>query len=377
MDIPLCEPFIRDEEHQAVQEVLDSGWLAHGPMNEEFEDRFAECVGVDHAISMNSCTSALQLAIEAQDIDGEVLVPSFTWVASVNAIVTAGAQPVFVDIEPGTRNMDPTILEDAVTESTEAIMPVHYGGHPCEMEPISEVAAEHDLAVIEDSAETIGGEYRGQRTGSFGLGCFSFYPTKNITTGEGGILTTNDDDLAERIRALVGHGVSTTTLDRENADQSWYRAASYSGYNYRMSNIHAALGVEQMKRLDELNRRRREHATYLTAAITDINGITPPIERDDARHVYQMYTILTDPEVDRDRFVEALTDNGIGASVHFYPPVHEQPRYEGSGASTTDLPVTEHVSRRIVTLPMFPQLTQDQLDYMIDAVQRAVGEARG
>lgn len=374
MDIPLCEPAVDQAEIDEIADVLESGWLAHGPKNEEFEERFADYVGVEHAISMNSCTSALHLAIEANDITGEVLVPSFTWVASANAIVTAGAKPIFVDIRPDSRNIDPSSVEEAITDSTEAIMPVHYGGQSCDMNTLLEIADDHDLTIIEDSAETIGGEYQGRPTGSFGIGCFSFYPTKNITTGEGGMLTTNDDSLAKRVRGLVGHGIPSTTLDREDADESWYRAATQAGYNFRMSNIHAAIGVRQLDRLAELNQKRREHATYLNDRLAEIDGVQPPVERNDRKHVYQMYTVRTGPAVDRDEFVRALNDRGVGASVHFYPPVHQQPRYEDSDAIHVDLSTTEAVASSIVTLPMYPQLEQDALEYMVESIAEVVQE---
>lgn len=373
-EIPLCDPPLGDEEVEAVEEVIRSGWLAHGPKNEEFEDLFAEYVGVDHAISMNSCTSALQLAIECHNITGEVLVPSFTWVASVNTIVQAGATPVLVDIDPETRNVDPDSLEAAITDETEAIMIVHYGGQPCDMDAIVDITEEHDLLLVEDSAETIGGEYRGQPTGSFGVGCFSFYPTKNITTGEGGMLTTDDAEFARKVRAYVGHGIESTTLDRENADESWYRAASSAGYNFRMTNMQAAMGVEQMQKVETLNQQRRDHAAYLTEQLASVPGITTPHEADHCKHVYQMYTVMTDESVERDALVRRLNERDIGASVHFYPPVHQQPRYENADIRQTDLSNTEYVADNIVTLPMFPGLETSQLDRMVTAIKEVLEE---
>jgi perosamine synthetase len=373
-DISLCDPPVGDEEVAAVENVIQSGWLAHGPKNEEFEELFADYIGTDYAISMNSCTSALQLAIECHGITGEVLVPSFTWVASANAIVTAGATPVFVDIDPETRNVDPASLERAVSDETEAIMVVHYGGHPCAMDEIVNIAEEHDLLLIEDSAETIGGKYESQLTGTFGIGCFSLYPTKNITTGEGGLLTTDDEEFAKKVRAYVGHGVKSTTLDREGAEKSWYRAATYEGYNFRMTNMQAAIGVEQMRKIKSLNEKRRENATYLTNRLSAVEGIEPPVERENCKHVYQMYTVMTDGSIDRDTFVEELNHRGIGASVHFYPPVHQQPRYENADIRATDLSNTDYVASNIVTLPMFPGLDEPQLDRIAAAVETVVNE---
>ena len=213
-NIPLCIPSIGDEEIKSVVEVIKSGWMAHGPKNREFEEQFQTYLGVKHAITMNSCTSALHLALVGLGIEGEVIVPSFTFVASVNAILLAGARPVLVDIEEGSRNISPELIEQAITAETEAIMVVHYAGLPAAMPQIIETAQKHNLRIIEDSAECLGGSYNNKQTGSFDIGCFSFFPTKNITTGEGGMITTNDDDLARNCRALLGHGVDSTTFQQ-------------------------------------------------------------------------------------------------------------------------------------------------------------------
>lgn len=376
MEVSLCDPDIRDAEVDAVEEVLRSGWLAHGPKNDEFEEAFADYVDAEHAISLNSCTSALQLAIEANDVTGEVILPSFTWVASANAVVTGGAEPVFVDINPETRNIDPDAVEAAITDETEAIMVVHYGGLACDMDRIIEISDEHDLQVIEDSAETIGGTYDGQAAGTFATGCYSFYPTKNITTAEGGILTTDDDELAEEVRTLLGHGIPSTTFDREDADKSWYRAATKAGYNFRMSNVQAALGVEQLKRLNEMNGARQEHATYYDDALVDVEGIVTPTVPENREHVYQMYTVLTGENIDRDSLLNRLNDEGVGASAHFYPPVHEQPRYEGAEYQRHDLSTTEQVARDIVTLPMYPTMTDKEREYVVDTLVSTVDDLR-
>ena len=374
--IPLCVPDIGEGDLRAVQEVVRSGWLTHGPKTEEFEERFAEYIGVKRAVAMNSCTSALFLAIKAQGITGEVILPSFTFVASANAVVTAGAIPVFADIEYDTCNIDPTSIEERITQRTEAIMVVHYGGQSCQMDRIMAIAERHGLALIEDSAETIGGEFRGRKAGSFGTGCFSFFPTKNITTGEGGMLTTDDEALADKVKALVGHGIFSDTFQREKAERPWFRAASLAGYNFRMSNILGALGVEQLKRIEQLNEARRRHAAYLSTRLADVEEIDLPVESDGCRHVYQMYTIKVKPPIDRNRFVLALREKGIGASVHFDPPAHLQPYYQERFGGNADLPVTEQVAKRIVTLPMYPRLTEHELESIATAVMTTLSEAR-
>jgi len=374
--IPLCIPYTGQEEKDAVNEVIDSGWYAHGPKNHEFEEGFAEYLGVEHALSMNSCTSALHLAVEGLGITGEVILPSFTFVASANAVITGGARPVFADIEEDTCNIDPESIERLIGPDTEAIMPIHYGGQSAEMTRILEIAKAHHLHVIEDSAETIGGTHQGQLTGSFGVGCFSFYPTKNLTTGEGGMLTTNDGELAKKVKTLLAHGIDKSTYEREDLEKSWFRSASRVGYNFRLSNILAAIGVEQLKKLPEMNRLRRKLSKKLTAALSEIDGITPPVEREENVHVYQMYTIRVSEDIDRDEFVRSLNEKGIGASIHFFPPVHHMKPYQGPEFRRDDLSTTEKVIREIVTLPMYPQMSDEDLDYMVDSIKETISKLR-
>ncbi len=367
--IPLSVPDLGEEEIERVIKVLKSGWLAHGPQNEELEKKFADYIGVKHAVALNSCTSALQLAIQASGLRGEIIVPSFTFVASANSIVTAGCRPVFAEIDYDTCNIDPGKIEEKITEETVGIMPVHFAGQSCRMDEIMEIAEKHDLVVIEDSAETIGGTYRGRMAGSFGIGCFSFFPTKNITTGEGGMLATNDEELAEKVKALKGHGISTTTYEREKREKPWLRAAVLAGYNYRMSDVLAAIGVVQLKKLDKMNEARRKHAHYLNEKLKEFEEIYTPVELKECKHVYQMYTVKLSENVDRTTFIKKLREAGVGASVHFDPPVHLQPYYmEMFGCKKGDLPITEKVSESIVTLPMYPQLKWNELDFIISTI---------
>lgn len=375
INVPLGKPYTNAFEKKALLEVLASGWLTHGPKNKEFEKVFADYLGVKYALTVNSCASALFLALLAADIKGEVLVPSFTFVASANAIVNAGAKPVWVDIDYNTGNLDPIDAERKITPKTKAIMPVHYAGQSCRMDKIMVLAKKHHLVVIEDSAEAIGTKYKNKFTGSFGLGCFSFFPTKNITTGEGGMLTTNDQAVYEKAKALSGHGIASSTLEREKINRPWLRAATFSGYNFRMSNLLAAIGVEQMKKLDKMNKLRREHAGYLNKGLKKMTDkIDLPVENKNCYHTYQMYTIkLKDPSK-REAFFKGMTDRGIGVSVHFDPPVHLQPYYlKNYPAKKGSLPVTEKVSNSIVTLPMYPGLTRKDLDFIIKAVKETVG----
>lgn len=363
--IPLAKPYTDEKEMEAIKKVMDSGWLASGPKSKEFESIFADYIGVKHAISVNSCTSALELAIQAMGIKGEVIVPSFTFVATANSVVTSGAKPVFAEIHEDTCNIDPSDILEKITPKTEAIIPVHFAGQSCEMKEIMDIAADKGLKVIEDSAECIGGTYEGKKAGSFGdASCFSFFPTKNITTGEGGMVTTDDDELASKIKTLRGHGISKSTHDREGSNK-WERAAVEAGYNYRMCDINAAIGVEQMKKIDHMNKKRIESAEFLNSNI-DGGKVSLPVTRKGCNHVYQMYTVKVEPSK-RNGFIKDLNDSGVQSSVHFEPPVHTQPYYAKMFPGLK-MEMTEKVSKSIVTLPMHPSLGSEDLKKISETV---------
>ena len=365
MKIPLSKPYLDKKELKAVEKTLNSGWLTHGPKNQEFEELFAKHIGSKYAISLNSCASALFAVIKALNITGEVILPSFTFVASANAIVTAGAKPIFADIDYQTGNIDPSDIKKRITKETQAIMPVHFAGQSCQMDKIMKIAKKHKLWVIEDSAEAVGAEYKGKKTGSFGIGCFSFFPTKNITTGEGGMVTTNDKNLIQKIKTLIGHGIPKLTNQRLKEEKPWHRSAIMPGYNFRMSNILAAIGVEQLKKLNKMNSLRRKHATYFNQKLKNIEQIDLPIEMPKTKHVYQMYTIKL-KNGNRNNLIKKLKQKGIEASVHFDPPVHLQSYYQKNyGYKKGDLPITEKLSNSIITLPIFPDMTKQQLDFII------------
>ena len=359
-----------DEELRAVGEVLKSGWLAHGPMNHEFEHLFAELLGVPHAVSLNSCASALFLAVHASGIKGEVILPSFTFVASANAVVTGGAKCVFADVNYDDCCIDVDHVESLITSRTEAIMPVHYAGQAADMERLSVIASKHGLKLIEDSAEAIGATQGGKQTGSWGIGCWSFYPTKNLATGEGGMLTTTDGALADKARAIAGHGVASSTWAREKKEKPWLRAATFAGFNFRMSNILAAIGVVQMKKLHRMNDARRIHAARYTELL-DRSVFDLPVEMPGRKHVYQMYTIKL-KGIDRTKFLADLRAQGIGATVHFDPPVHTQPFYvELYNSANLELPVTAKIAATIATLPMYPTMTGEDVEFVAKAANEA------
>jgi perosamine synthetase len=374
LEVPLAPPSLGQEEIEAVSRVLASGWLAHGEENHRFEQEFAAFIGVEHAVSLNSCTSALELALVAAGVKGEVVCPSFTFVATANAVLNAGARPVFAEVDRATRNLTAETIAERLGPRTEAVIVVHYGGQPCVMDPIVDLCRRKGLLLIEDSAETIGARWRGRQAGSFGLGCFSFFPTKNLTTGEGGMFTCREEDLAQRVLALSGHGIFSTTYDREKAGRPWRREARLAGHNYRMPNPLAALGRVQLRRLPEMNARRQALAARyhrLLQPLAQRGLLELPQTAPGAEHVYQMYTVLVDP-ARRDQVLRFLRQRGVGASVHFDPPVHLQPLYRELGGREGMLPVTEQLSQSLITLPMFPDLTHRQQDWVAACLQEAL-----
>lgn len=351
--ISLCRPSIGPEELNKIDEVLKSGWLTHGPYNEQFEKIFADYSGVTYAQTVNSCASALFIVLKALNITGEVIIPSFTFIATASAVVLAGATPVFADIDYDTGNITADTIRPLINNKTQAVIPVHFAGQSCQMTEIVKLCQENDLTLIEDSAEAIGATCDGKKTGSFGIGCFSFFPTKNITTGEGGMITSSDMELMHKIKVLISHGVDKTSATK----YAWQREAIVPGYNLRMSGILAGLGIVQMGKLDAFNAKRREHAKFLSENL-DQEFIKIPVEKNNCQHVYQMYTIKITANK-RDEFVEKLKAAGIGASVHFSPAVHEQQAFKKF--ATDPLPNTNRISSEIVTLPMFPDLTAEEL----------------
>ena len=374
--VPLCRPSIGEAEMAAVEEVLHSGWMAHGDFNRKFESTFAQLIGTSHAITMNSCASALEVALRIAGIKGEVIVPAFTFVASANAIVAAGAEPVFCEIDPDTRNVTAETIAPMITPATEAIMVVHYGGQPCAMDGITKLCRKHGLFLLEDSAETLGAKWNGCQAGSFGTGCFSFFPTKNITTGEGGMLTCDDDVYAEKVRTFISHGIAPKTGVGQEKSQLGVRAAEMAGRNYRMSNVLAAIGYHQIQKLDKMNARRVVLAHRYDAELAALAPmVRTPLVAESATHVYQMYTIRV-PATTRDQILHYLRANGIGASVHFDPPVHLQPYYMDRGGRPGQLPETEKLAKELITLPMFPDMTEEEQDWVIEALTDACRKSR-
>ena len=369
--LPYFQPLIGAEEIKEVADTLKSGWLSTGPKTIEFEELIARYTSAKETICVNSCTAALHLSLIAMGIGSgdEVITSPFTFAATGNVIVHTGAVPVFVDIKRDTYNIDPEKIKEAITPRSKAIIPVHYAGQPCDMEAIMEIAREHDLYVIEDAAHAIGAEYQGRKVGTIGdATCFSFYVTKNMTTGEGGAITTDDNKLANRFRVLRLHGISKDAWKRYLATGSWYYEIEDCGWKYNMGDIEAALGIAQLKKLDRFIETRRKYVKIYNEEFDKIEGIITPHEEPDVKHVYHLYPMLLE-KFDRNEFIQRMTEKGIGCSVHFIP-LHLHPFYRDKfGFKNGDFPNAEWVYEKEVSLPLYPKMSEDDVWRVIGAVK--------
>jgi len=360
MKINIAQPQIGKEEIKATTEVLKSGMLAQGPKVKEFEESFAKFIDVKYAVATSSGTTALEVALRAHGIGegDEVITIPFTFIASANSILYTGARPVFVDIDEKSFNINPDLIEKAITRKTKAIMPVHLYGGACDMTEIMAIARKHKLAVIEDVCQAHGAEWKGKKVGSFGTGAFSFYPTKNMTTGEGGMITTNSKEIYEKAKLLRAHGSKV----------KYYH--DILGYNYRMTDMEAAIGLEQLKKLNKFNQLRIKNAEFLNKYLGEINGIIVPEHPKEVKHVYHQYTvrITQDFKLSRDEVLKKLTKAGIGTAV-FYPlPINEQKVYQDLGYKS-NTPIAEKISKEVLSLPVHPGLKQKDLQYMIKVLR--------
>ena len=361
--VPIAKPIIGDEEIENVVEVLKSGMIAQGPKVEEFEQKFADWVGAAYGIAVTSGTEAYNTALLACDIGpgDEVITTPFTFIASGNSIVYTGAKPVFADIDLKTYTLSPDAIEDAITENTKAIMPVQLYGQSAEMDKINEIAEKYGLIVIEDAAQAHGATFKGQKVGSMGdMSCFSFYPTKNMTTSEGGIITTDDEELADNARMFRAHGA--TVRYHHNA----------IGYNFRMTDISAAIGLAQLEKIDGFNEKRIANAEYLNKGLADVDGVITPYCADGSKHVYHQYTIRVE-KADRDDWVDIINDCGVGTGIHYPIPLYNQPIYKALDFEGY-CPNAELAADNVISLPVHPSLTQEDLDLVIDAVKTASNE---
>lgn len=371
--IPYARPSITEAEIREVEETLRSGWLSTGPRAQRFEESLAAHLGVSHALGASSGTAALHLAVLAAGVQpgDEVITTPMTWVSTANVVVHAGARPVFVDVEPDTLNLDVSKVEAALTPRTRAVIPVHYAGQPCDMDPLLELARDRNLVVIEDAAHALGASYKGRPIGGIGdVTMFSFHPAKNLTTGEGGALTTNSEALAERARTLRFHGID----QRPDARFGGRGPASYdlvvAGFKYNFTDIQAAIGLHQLARLGEMNARRAQLAKLYQSQLGSVPHVrtlgTAPYEHE---HAWHILVVALEPDaltLDRDAVIGALREAGVGAGLHFVP-LHLLSLYREL-AEPADLPAATEADRRILTLPLFPDMSDDDVGFVVNAL---------
>jgi perosamine synthetase len=361
VQIPVARPAIGQDEISAVTAVLESGMLASGERVAEFEKKFADYCGTTHAVAINNGTAALHAALLAADIGqgDEVIVPSFSFIATATAVSMTGAKPIFVDVNEQTFNIDPVEVENHISPKTKAVIGVHLFGQPFDVLRIKQVCESHNLTLIEDAAQAQGAIFNGEKTGSMGhMGCFSFYATKNMTTGEGGMVTTSDKSFNERLRLLINHGQSEKYLHTR------------IGYNYRLTDVAAAIGVVQLKKLEKFNMRRRKNAEYFDTHIS-VKGLITPVVAQGMHHVYHQYVVnLTDEfPMKRADFMEYLKVKGIGTAVHYPIPIHNQPVYARANEPDS-CPISTSLATSVLSIPVHPLLDQKELAYICDAINR-------
>jgi dTDP-4-amino-4,6-dideoxygalactose transaminase len=373
MQVPFARPYFRGDEGAAVAEAIASGWVSQGPRVREFEAAFAERVGAPHAVATTSCTSALHLALYGLGVrpGDEVIVPSLSFIATANAVWQCGATPVFADVERDTYNIDPQAVERAITPRTKLIMPVHQIGLPADMDPLMEIAERHGIGILEDAACAIGATYKGRQIGAVGpIACFSLHPRKVITTGEGGMITLHDAELAEHLRHLRQHAMSVSDLARHNTDKVVIESYPERGFNYRMTDMQAALGLCQLEILEEVLERRRELAERYNAALAHVPYIETPYEPPYATRTWQSYCVRVGARspLSRTALMQALLDDGV-VTRKGVMAIHEEQAYAGQYAGLAE---TETAAAEAMMLPLFPGLTFEQQDYVIDRLAEHV-----
>ncbi|WP_080832541.1 DegT/DnrJ/EryC1/StrS family aminotransferase [Cohnella massiliensis] len=378
--LPYCLPDITEREINEVVSTLKSGWLAKGPKTIEFENRFAEFVGAKYAVGMNSCTAALHISLLAGGIGpgDEVITTPMTFAASANTILHTGATPIFVDIDPLTGCIDPNEIESKITSRTKAIVPVHYAGQACDLDSIYSIADKYNLFVSEDAAHAIYTQYKGRFIGNRPQNTvsFSFYATKNLATGEGGMLVTDDEFIANKARVLITHGMSRNAWKRYAKDGSWTYDIEEPGYKYNMFDLQAAIGIRQLERLGEMQKRRENIASMYNKAFANVPGLLLPTASESTTiHSWHLYIIKINSEktrINRNEFIEELNKRNIGTSVHFIP-VHYMSAYKNRfGYKQGDFPVAEKWFESIVSLPLYPKMSDSDVQYVIDSVSEII-----
>ncbi len=382
MDLPFHRAWLDDDEINEVVDTLKSGWFTTGPKTHRFEEDFKEYIGCKHAVGLNSCTAGLHLSLVAMGFPegSEVITTPMTFPATANVAVHERLRPVFVDIEPGTLNIDASRVEEKITSRTRAIIPVHFAGHACDMDAIEDIARKHNLVVIEDAAHALESGYKQKKIGNTGnLTSFSFYANKNITTGEGGMLTTNDDALADKIRVLRLHGLSKDAWKRFGKSGYSHWELHTPGYKYNMPDISAAIGIHQLRKVNQFYALRKRYSAMYDAAFKEIPELETLVTKDyatPAHHIYIIALSLDCLTITRDRFVEEIQGKGIGVGVH-YVALHLQPFYRKTfNTQPKDCPVATEYSDRILTLPLYPKMSAQDVNHVIETVTDIIGKFR-
>lgn len=380
--LPYHQPFIDEDDERAVLETLRSGWLTTGPQTKAFEVRLAEYVGASHAVAVNSCTAALHLALSAIGVGrgDEVITSPITFASTANVIVHCGATPVFADVQPDTINIDPARVEDAITPKTRAIIPVDFAGQPVDLDAIMAIGKRHNLVVIEDAAHAIGAEHRGRRIGSIAdMTAFSFYATKNITSGEGGALTTNNAEWADRVSVMALHGISRDAWKRYGAEGYRHWDIIYPGYKYNMFDLQGSLAMSQLRKIDRFHDRRVELKARLDAGLREVPEIDFPHERPGIKHAYHLYPIILKTDAltaDRDTIMNAIQAENVGIGIHFRA-VHLHPYYTQTfGFRPGAFPHAEYYSDRTISLPLYPRMSDEDADDVVSAVRKVIARYR-
>ncbi|MDD3246140.1 MAG: UDP-4-amino-4,6-dideoxy-N-acetyl-beta-L-altrosamine transaminase [Methanosarcina sp.] len=369
--IPYGRQWIDNEDKEEVMKVLGSDWLTTGPKVGEFENALCKYVGCKHSVAVNSGTSALDVAVGALDLPegSEVITTPFTFAATSNALLYNRLKPVFADIQKDTRNIDPEDIRRKITPKTRAISYVDYAGHPCDIKEIKEIAEEYNLYLIEDACHALGASYYGKKIGNFAdLTVFSFHPVKPITTGEGGAVVTNNSELAERARLLHSHGIDKSATERYGPDAGWAYDMKMLGRNYRMTDIQAALGISQLKKLDMFIEKRQEIAELYNELLRDCEFVEIPVTKEGIKHGWHIYTILL-KDVNRDKFFTYMRKSGIGVNVHYIPTYHFSYYRKHFDFDENDYPITEDVFKRIITLPIYPKMCNEDVELVVKTIK--------
>lgn len=376
INVPFHFPYFNDDEINEVVDTIKSGWWTTGPKTIRFENEFKNFIGSKFAVSANSWTAAAHLSLEAIGIKpgDEVIIPSITFTATAEIICYFNAKPVIVDVQEDTLNIDPLKIEEAITEKTKAIIPVHYGGQPCDMDEIMSIAKKHNLKVIEDAAHSLPASYKNKMVGKIGdVTCFSFYATKTLATGEGGMICTEDEKIAERCSIMRLHGISKDAWKRYSAEGSWYYEVIAPGYKYNFTDLQAALGLSQLKKLEEMMLLRENIFEHYNLAFRNDELIsTPSVKKDrkSAHHLYPIQIEFDRLKINRTQFIDKLKDAGVGASVHFIP-LYRHPFYKESfNLKLEDYPVSEKVYPKLISLPIWPGMNELQLDHVVKSVKK-------